>query len=310
MMTTKARFVDRAPRDETWRGLHRVADAHIADFAVTFQLSVEALRRRISLAQLEKVAESGILTGELADAIDGVEVAKAADPSDLAQPVYAELLHAGATVGAQQLNVALRFDVTSPQVLRAAREMTAGLIRGVSQETKEAVRRVIFEGIRDGVPPRDTAKLLRQTLGLTTRQSLAVLNLRKGLLSGGSDLAFADRQAARFSARLLKDRALNVARTETMRAANRGQDLAWSDMRDAGILPPDVRRRWLTTPDDRLCPRCAPLNGKIVELGQLFRETERGVLPSQRVPVAGVVVERPPLHPKCRCVLTLVDHLT
>lgn len=295
---------------EPWRALHRAADSRIRRFAVPFVQSVAVLRAKVALDTLEDSATRGEISQELADAIDGLVVAKAADPQQSAQPVYAELLHAGAEVAGRQLGVTLRFDVTSPQVLRAAQTMTADLIRGVSQETKEAVRRIIFEGIRDGIPPRETAKLLRQTLGLTTRQSLAVLNLRKGLLSGGSDLVFADRQAARYSARLLKDRAENVSRTETMRAANAGQDLLWSDLRDQGLIPMDAKRRWMTTPDDRLCPRCAPLNGREVELGNLFRETERGVLPSKRVPAAGSNVLYPPLHPRCRCTTTLVDDLT
>lgn len=316
---TRAWFVDRAPADESWRALHRAADAHIRNFTVPFVASVEALRSRVSLDMLEESVIKDQLTRELAEAIDGVTIAKAADPVDLATKVYAQTMVASVTnmedfiarkFGAQGAQIVGRFNVISPQVLRAARELTADLIRGVGEETKMAVRRIIFNSIRDGVAPRDAAKLIKATLGLTTRQVLAVDRLRNVSLQAGVPAAQVDRQVARFSERLLRDRSLNIARTETTLAANRGQQLLWGEMSNAGVIPADFGQRWLVTPDDRLCPRCAPLNGQVVQLGFLFRETQRGVLPSQRVPVAGVTVSSPPLHPRCRCVLVFDDDLT
>lgn len=304
---------------EPWRAVHAAADANVARFREPFVASVEALRRRVSLDVLEESVRAGTPTRELIAAIDRLKVAKiAADPADLAQKVYAETIVQAVTGqaayvesvwGSAGAQIVGRFNIVSPFVLRAAQELTANLIREVNTETKMAVRRIIFNATRDGVPPREAAKQIRDILGLTTRQALAVNRLEQGLLDQGTDPRFARAQGRRYSEQLLKSRAENIARTETMRAATTGQDLLWSEMRDAGVLPPDVTRRWLVTPDDRLCPRCAPLNGKTAQLGYLFRETEQGVLPSQRVPVAGTTTLRPPLHPRCRCVLTLVDDL-
>lgn len=296
----------------SWRTLHRTADRYIPRFTGPFVASIAALQRRVTLAALEECVERGELTRQVAERIDGVRLAKAAEPATQTARVYAELM-AGTVVdmadyvesrwGEPGLAVALRFDVTSPQVLRAANELTANLIRGVGEETKMAVRRLIFQAVRDGVAPRDAARLIRQVLGLTERQALAVDRLRAGLIESGRDVATVDGQVDRYARKLLSDRALTVARTETMLAANRGQQLLWQDMQNAGILPMDFGQRWLVTPDDRLCSRCAPMGGKVVELGYLFRETERGVLPSERVPVAGATVLSPPLHPRCRCTL-------
>lgn len=306
--------------DAPWRAVHRAADSHIARFVDPILQSTASLKRKVALATIEVAVVQGGLTRELADAIDRVRVAKiAAEPHELATKVYSQIMVAAVQgqaayieglYGPPAATIVGRFDIVSPQVLRAAETLTATLIREVSAETKMAVRRIIFNSVRDGIAPRDAAKLIRQILGLTTRQALAVDNLRKGVLERTGDVLLAERQGGRYAEKLLRVRAENIARTETMRAATTGQDLLWSQLRDGGVIPSDARRRWLTTPDDRLCPRCAPMNGREVQLGFVFRETERGVLPSKRVPVAGASVLRPPLHPRCRCVLTLVDDLT
>ena len=305
-------------KTEPYQIVQHAADSHLADFVDPFVRSVEALRRRVTLDTIEASVVRGELSWELAQAIDRIVVAKAADPSDLAQKVYARIMVASVTDMAEYVeskwgmpgaSLIGRFNITSPQVLRAAKELAANLIRGVGFETKMAVRRIIFNSIRDGLAPRDAAKLINQTLGLTTRQALAVDRLQAGLVGQGVGAQQVDRQVKAYSERLLKDRAVNVARTETMLASNRGQQLLWQDMSNAGVIPQDFQQRWLVTPDDRLCSRCAPMNGKAVQLGYLFRETERGVLPSRREPVAGATVLSPPLHPRCRCTLVFDDDL-
>lgn len=69
-------------------------------------------------------------------------------------------------------------------------------------------------------------------------------------------------------------RATVMARTETLYAFNTAAELRYFQ---AGI---EVLE-WLTAHDDRLCPRCQPLDGV------RFRVDSRH--------------ERPPLHPSCRC---------
>lgn len=302
-------------RPAPWRQLHRTADRFIPRFAGPYVETVERLRRRVTVAMVEEPMLRGTPTAQLSGLFDRVRVAKVADPSDLAARAYAELLSASVLdmvefverdMGLPAARIAQSFNVTNPFVLRAAETLTADLIRGVSAESKDAVRRLIFNSVRDGVPPREAAKLIRQTVGLTTRQALQVSNYRAGLVAGGRKPRDVDRLSERLSGRLLRDRAENIARTETMRASNRGQQLLWQELQNKGILGQDFAQRWMTTPDDRLCPRCAPLNGRTVQLGFLFRETQRGVLPSSRVPVAGETTMSPPLHPRCRCVLVAV----
>lgn len=310
-----ARFVDAPPDSRPWRIVHRVADREIPAFARTFTQSVLEARERVSDALVEEDMRRGLIEaprGVLA-ALERIEIAKAEPAEAGAKRAYARVMvgtvldmvgFVEREMGQKAAELALSFSVTSPQVLRAAETLTAALVREVSTETRRAVQRIIFNAIREGIAPRDAAKLVRNVIGLTERQALAVDNYRRGLVQSGTSPARVERLTERLSQAKLKDRALTIARTETMRAANRGQVLLWQEMvKDSLIDTRTFRQRWLTTPDDRLCPRCAPMNGQIVAIGGRFQESERGVLPSQRVAVVGETTLSPPLHPRCRCVV-------
>ena len=90
---------------------------------------------------------------------------------------------------------------------------------------------------------------------------------------------------------MIRRRARSIARTEVLRASNMGQQLLWEAAVDAGEWrAQDVRRVFIVTPDDRLCPICAPLDGMMVGLADEFVSPTNG---------ASALV--PPLHPQCRC---------
>jgi SPP1 gp7 family putative phage head morphogenesis protein len=93
---------------------------------------------------------------------------------------------------------------------------------------------------------------------------------------GGGDFGIVDSLGRRIPSRR---RAEILARTETIRAhhaANMGE------YRAAGALGITVLAEHLTAGDDRVCPQCAPLQGKRYELD----EAEYMI----------------PVHPQCRCV--------
>lgn len=214
-------------------------------------------------------------------------------------------------------------DVHSPSMQRAARERTADLVREVEEESKRTIRRIILNSQRRGVPPSVAAKDIARVVGLTERQGLAVTNFSDGLrrlqrgelsrrqlarqwslgpkprrTTGLSD-ADIDRLAGRYADRLLRYRALNIARTETITASALGQQATWEQMLKRGVLPRDARKAWIVTRDDRLCPRCLSLDGVTVAVRGRFTEAPR--------PGKGerVTTLTPPLHASCRCALAL-----
>jgi len=80
-------------------------------------------------------------------------------------------------------------------------------------------------------------------------------------------------------------RSMLIARTEAIRASNAGQEEAY---KQSGVV---IAKEWLVAQDDRLCNRCAPMNGKILPLDDIFIDDDYED------------IQYPPLHPNCRCCL-------
>ena len=87
------------------------------------------------------------------------------------------------------------------------------------------------------------------------------------------------RKAGKTVFKTAQQRATLIARTETLRAHNEGRKVFY---RQVGV----TKVQWLTAHDERTCPICRPLDGKVFEIEE---------------------VEGPPVHPGCRC-STLVLH--
>jgi hypothetical protein len=99
----------------------------------------------------------------------------------------------------------------------------------------------------------------------------------------------AARKAGTYAARLLRQRALTIARTETIGAAVRGQLATWRVGQRSGLLRAPTKT-WIVTPDDRLCRYCRALADREIPLDARF--------------ASGLgSVDGPPLHPRCRCAL-------
>lgn len=153
------------------------------------------------------------------------------------------------------------------------KELNANL----SESVRQTVHTVIRDSVKNSIPPRETARQIRDSIGLTARDEQAVLNFESALRNSdvsalqrkmnGND-ARAIRAALRnrkplpesrirgmvdrYRARLLKVRAEAISRTESLRAVNSGVYQAWKNMVDAGELDASkVRRKWIYTHDDR-----------------------------------------------------------
>lgn len=297
MMSSPTLTLTKTDAEHEW--LHALADAQVAAFTGGFVAAAQHLAAQVTEADVAIDLSQPGDPSRLFKILDGWQVTKARrrEPTDL----YTGILSTSATRTSQSHNVALEssLTMTSRRVLDAAEQLGAELIVGVRRETKVAVRRIIKDAWRDGTSPRDTAILIRDVIGLDQRRAIALANYRKATAGKPNAGALGDKYAKR----LLRNRATVIARTETMKAANTGRQLAWKEMQAQGQLAPGFVQEWYTTPDDRLCPVCAPMAGQQVTLGNDFVSRERGVLPSERVAYSGGVTEQPPLHPQCRCVL-------
>jgi len=126
----------------------------------------------------------------------------------------------------------------------------------------------------------------------------ALENLRRRLLMEERGPDYITRLLDEYRDRALWQRAESIARTETIRAANMGQQLLWRQAAGQGLLDQaTTARKWIVTRDDRLCPSCQSLQGKIVGFEEQW---------ATRVGRTLTAVLTPPLHPMCRCAISLV----
>lgn len=279
--------------------LHEIADSFLPDLRAAFLRAVDKLRGTVDETTLRQALESGNVDAALQSLGMG-DGLNATLGTAISKPLEDAFIQAGretpAHTTALRGAISYRFDITNPESVRFLQSYDFGLIRQVSDETRSAIKNVVLNAMQFGGNPRVQAKTIRELVGLTDRQTKAVQNYRSALVEEERPEDQVERMTAKYAARMLKLRAENISRTETMRASNSGREAAWKQAQDKGLLSSTTRRRWLVTPDDRLCVWCAAipaLNPDGVPLGGLFL-TPLG--PSAF----------PPLHPQCRCVTTLI----
>jgi SPP1 gp7 family putative phage head morphogenesis protein len=177
----------------------------------------------------------------------------------------------------------------NPLVLDAMQRQNLRRIQAITAETEAAIRATLARGIQSGTHPREVAKQLRQSIGLTVKQAAGVDAFRARLVAQDRDPAQVERMVDRFARRQLTTRAETIAITETMAALQQGKRAQWDRLTREGVLTAtDWEIEWVTANDERVCPICAPLDGRRASLGQ---------------PIDGL---EPPAHPRCRCLVRLI----
>lgn len=189
---------------------------------------------------------------------------------------------------------------TNPYAVQAVRDYSFNMIRGISVETRAAVRDSITTAVSQGRPPAAVARDFKQTIGLTVEQEKSVQNYRKYLETLNSDAlqresrdkrfdrtveaaikndkpltkANIDKMVAAFRRKREAQRAQTIARTESMSALDLGQDMALNQTSEDGALAPDLISNWNVARDGRqrdahdVVPAMNP-NG--VPYGQFFQ---------------------------------------
>lgn len=200
----------------------------------------------------------------------------------------AELQRAG-------LHRELSFALDNPRMLQHGREYIPELVREVTQETRGAIRDVLATGYEEGRTARQIGRDIRGTVGLTRRQGAGILRLRAALQERGMAEPEILRSIQRERARQIRRRSELIARTETIRAYNEGQQGAWEQAAGDGYIDAaEARRFWIASPSStgRTCEVCE----------SIARENSRGVGLSEpfKLPTGGTI-EMPPAHPACRC---------
>jgi SPP1 gp7 family putative phage head morphogenesis protein len=217
-------------------------------------------------------------------------------PTLAAQVAEVATLHA--KVLPKKIRYAYNFESKDPRAIAYAQSQAGKRIQGITLETQQAVSNLIADGLRTKLTREEIIAQLKQTVGLDKRQSKALSNfyirrLEKYLEDGltyEQAAAKAEKNGVRYRNKLLRQRAIRIARTEISSAANAGRMLSWAEADAQGFLPVGSEKRWKTAQDERTCPVCGPLHNMAVGWQDNF--------------TTGDVM--PPNHPNCRCTAVIV----
>jgi hypothetical protein len=288
----------------------------------------QALDRLSSLVSTERLEE--LIAGGQFDAVLGAMSSLQLGPAD--QAAISNLLGEVAARTGIVDDVTMAFDAIHPQALAWAERHVGELITGIDRQTMLGVRRIVTRGFLDGVPPKVLACQIERSVGLLDRQAVTLARfihplprfVNGRLVEPGAAARPTDKAILRMRNRMLRSRAEMIARTETIKAGVQGKRIAWAQgVRDGRIHVETTRIIWITTPDSRLCPICAPLEGNTIAIeGEKFVATEQAVsfhpealegdkrtrreqIPSlvrETKPLKQtIVMDGPPAHPRCRC---------
>lgn len=167
----------------------------------------------------------------------------------------------------------ITFDAADPDVIDWANSNQLDLIREISDDVRQLIRAALLEGQRTGANPRDIARLMLDSLGLTDYQMDRVASYRRALESGDLSRALAaelgdgrydrmlraaidsgdvippariDAMVARYRQNWIRYRAETIARTEGLRVAHQGSEALFDQAVDRGtITASQVQRKWL-----------------------------------------------------------------
>jgi hypothetical protein len=295
--------------------LHRIADQLEPRLRRVLLDAFDTLQQAVPTDEVTRLLEAGNV-----EAVLGVLRDASVLPANVAAEIEGVLAD-GAVRSLRTVGVDLDFTVVDAAAVSWASRHAGDLITGISEETRLAVRGLVESALRGQMPPRTLARHVASSVGLTEAWAGASTRYFDGLLEAGMELGRAERLRDRYAARLLRRRGINIARTETIKAAVQGRLEGWRQAAGSGLFVRETARMvWVVTPDDRLCRSCAVLDGTTVGFDERFRVTERAETVSvagsgpmrDRVTVSGrvplrepVVVDGPPLHPSCRCSIEL-----
>jgi uncharacterized protein with gpF-like domain len=265
----------------------RQAEPALRSWFLTF---AAALKSGMPLAAIVEALRTGNFT-PIASLLMAVPVPSPDVTPVVEQNGQAALLQLADRLPPQQ-RLALQFTVTDPRYQRIADQIAARLVRDVPASIQQTLASMVGQAYTQGLHPYDFAPQLRAMIGLTQRQATAVSNYWQALTAKGSSQVFADKAAQRYADRLLTQRAVLIARTETIRTANVSRIAGYNDAASRGLVDAATATLvWVTAADERVCPACDELDD--VEAPLSDAPFFDGNPP-------------PPLHPDCRCLIDLV----
>jgi hypothetical protein len=219
---------------------------------------------------------------------------------------------------ADGIKVQVSYSGTNPRAARHLAEKSAQMILEISQDQRMAIRAILDDAFASGINPKKAAKYIANNIGLTTRQTQAVINYRNLLTRGSQEAldralrdprfdplvrsqnltpADIDRMVANYQRNYIHHRARVIARTEMLAATNAGANEAYTQAIESGSLDQyEYVREWGTAHDERVRGSHRSMHGQVRPYGEKFLSGAGNLLQYPHDPAA-------PLSERiqCRC---------
>jgi hypothetical protein len=194
----------------------------------------------------------------------------------------------------ERVSSRLRFDWRNPAIKSWVKNRTGELVVGIQLDTQKVIQRAVMRSFTKAYTPRQVADEIKNSMGLYPRQQEALVNYRTGLEQDKKiDPDRVDSFVDKYSDRLLDQRAMTIARTETRFATNQGQIEIWNQAADQGLINHQTSKKvWIV--DGNPCEICEPMDGVAVPIEESWTLN------------TGETVDNPTdAHPNCFCGMEL-----
>jgi len=254
--------------DALFESLFKATDQYEAEIIATMNAHWER-ERKIIIANLKKLKKAYVVSKDADDIIDQILPPEGDMADELREEIVQVIARILAEMGQREIErlaLEIEFDFTNPEVQKWLKEYVFKFAAKIEADSVEQLRRALLDGLDagEGIP-----KITRRINDIFIDWS--------------------------------KSRAEMVARTEAIRAANRGAVEAY---KQAGI----TKKVWITHHSDRTCLFCESLDGKIVgveenyfDIGDKFTVEDGDKMQTLKLEYEDV--GHPPLHPRCRCAI-------
>lgn len=269
-------------------------------FRRAFETGIRSLRDSFSLAEIERALNAG----DLAQAANLINEAIVATAFIQFNREIQNAVQAGGDIAsrwARADKIVFDLNVTESNTARFISQYQAEKVREITRQTQMNIGEIVRGGVNAGKNPREIARTVRDSIGLTAKQEASVENFERLLrenkrealnralrdrrfdrsilssINNQRDLSeeAIQRMKQRYRERFIQHRSETIARTEAIRLVSKGNDEFWQQAVRMGVVEEQrLRRRWLPTYDGRLreVHRAIPgLNPDGVGLNEPFR---------------------------------------
>lgn len=182
--------------------------------------------------------------------------------------------------------------LTQPELEAIATAYAEDLGEYINQTSADAVVQGFHEQLNSKWSEQLAWHRAASAWGLDPQQMQGYV--RGNLSTKDEQFSLLPKRAQAYIQRAVLQRAMRIAGHEAWAAMEMGKAVVWMAQKNAGTLPADAQKEWLTAEDERVCVQCGPLDHKRVLVDEQF------VTPD------GNKFWAPGVHPNCRCDIKLI----